>query len=287
MNPAHFILQSHRGAGDLSTDNTIEAFELGWSLGTIPEADVRTTSDGVIVAFHDGNFSRVVNGAGPDLAKRKVPETSWEELSRFDVGSWKGPQFSSHRVPRTADIFDRMRGRPERQLYLDIKDVNLRQLAREVEAAGVGPQVLLASTDYRIIREWIAMIPDGRTLLWMGTRGVEDEEILQERFGELRAAGFQAISQLQIHVFQKLAPECIRRETPDPFFPSDEFLIQTGRELERHGILFQALPWGGATEAVYWKLLDLGVRSFATDHPDVTLEALRNYKAMNTPRQST
>ena len=33
-------------------------------------------------------------------------------------------------------------------------------------------------------------------------------------------------------------------------------------------------------EAVYWKLLDLGVRSFATDHPEVTLEALRNYKPL-------
>lgn len=281
MNPANFIVQSHRGAGDLSTDNTLEAFELGWSLGTIPEADIRTTRDGVIVAFHDGDFSRVVHGIGPDLAKGKVPEISWEELSRFDVGSWKGSQFAGNRVPRVADIFARMRGRPERQLYLDIKDANLRQLASEVEAAGVGPQVLLASTDYRIIREWIAMIPDGRTLLWMGTRGVHDESILQERFRELRAAGFQAISQLQIHVFLKLAPESIRRDTPDPFFPSDEFLIQTGSELEERGILFQALPWGGATEAVYWKLLDLGVRSFATDHPDVTLDALCNYKPPN------
>jgi glycerophosphoryl diester phosphodiesterase len=52
-----FIIQSHRGAGELAPENTIEAFELGWKLGTYPEADVRTTKDGVIVAFHDNDFS--------------------------------------------------------------------------------------------------------------------------------------------------------------------------------------------------------------------------------------
>ena len=31
-----FIIQSHRGAGELAPENTIEAFELGWSLGTYP-----------------------------------------------------------------------------------------------------------------------------------------------------------------------------------------------------------------------------------------------------------
>src|SRR5688500_3272866 len=53
-----FIIQSHRGAGELAPENTIESFELAWKLGTYPEADVRTTKDGVIVAFHDANFAR-------------------------------------------------------------------------------------------------------------------------------------------------------------------------------------------------------------------------------------
>ncbi|MEY3895224.1 MAG: Glycerophosphoryl diester phosphodiesterase, partial [Verrucomicrobiota bacterium] len=40
-----FVIQSHRGAGELVPENTIEAFELGWKLGTYPEADLRTTKD--------------------------------------------------------------------------------------------------------------------------------------------------------------------------------------------------------------------------------------------------
>src|ERR1043166_6790684 len=47
------VIQAHRGAGFLAEENTLAAFELGWSLGCYAEADIRTTTDGVSVAFHD------------------------------------------------------------------------------------------------------------------------------------------------------------------------------------------------------------------------------------------
>jgi hypothetical protein len=34
---------------------------------------------------------------------------------------------------------------------------------------------------------------------------------------------------------------------------------------------------------VYWQLLDLGVASFATDHPNVILKAVRDYYAVAQP----
>jgi hypothetical protein len=63
----------------------------------------------------------------------------------------------------------------------------------------------------------------------------------------------------------------------EPFNLSRAFLRSTGEELRRNGILYQSLPWGVAEPKVYWQLLDLGVASFATDHPDVTLKAVRDY----------
>jgi glycerophosphoryl diester phosphodiesterase len=74
--PDQFVIQSHRGAGELAEENTPEAFELGWSLGTVPESDVRTTKDGVIVAFHDNNFARVVKDAsgGPEKEGHQGPD---------------------------------------------------------------------------------------------------------------------------------------------------------------------------------------------------------------------
>ncbi len=61
------VVQSHRGAGVLAEEGTLEAFELGWKLETWPEADLRATRDGVIVTFHDNTFARVVKDVSPDL----------------------------------------------------------------------------------------------------------------------------------------------------------------------------------------------------------------------------
>src|SRR4029079_18431688 len=93
---------------------------------------------------------------------------------------------------------------------------------------------------------------------------------LEKRFEELRQANFADVTQIQIHTHvidgQKLAE-------------SDQFLIDKGNEIRAHGILFQSLPYGGSSKEVYCKLLDLGVMSFATDHPDVTWQAIPEYYA--------
>jgi glycerophosphoryl diester phosphodiesterase len=92
-----FVIQAHRGAGVLAPENTVAAFELGWKLNCVPEADVRTTKDGVIVAFHDNNFARVVVGVTPEMAKERGSRTSrstscrsstWARAARAeDVGN--------------------------------------------------------------------------------------------------------------------------------------------------------------------------------------------------------
>jgi glycerophosphoryl diester phosphodiesterase len=261
-----FVIQSHRGAGELEAENTMPAFELAWSLGAIPEADLRVTKDGVIAAFHDANFRRLVKGAAPDLAKQGVKDLTWDELQKLDVGAWKGEKFAGRRVPRIVDVFAAMTGRPQRRLYLDIKEVDLKKLSNEVRAARVESQVILASTHYSIIRDWKALVPESGTLLWMG--GTEEE--LDKRLTELRRAGFAGMTQLQVHV----------RTTPTgDLIPSAAFLTQIGKESRSQDILFQTLPWGSTDPQLYWRLLDLGVASFATDHPVVTVDAVRKYYA--------
>lgn len=263
-------IQSHRGAGELAPENTLEAFELGWKMGTWPECDVRTTRDGVIVAFHDATFERVVREIPPEMAKKGVKDVTFEQLSKLDVGAWRGEKFLGRHVSRVSDVFAQMQGKPERHLYLDIKNVDLAQLASQVAQYNVGYQVVLASTDYNIIREWKKLVSKSQTLLWMGG----EEKVLRKRIEELRKMEFEGVTQLQIHVRLKSGADLA---AADPFTPSDAFLIEVGRELRPRGILYQSLPWGVADPKVYWRLLDLGIMSFATDHPDVTLEAVKKY----------
>jgi hypothetical protein len=56
------------------------------------------------------------------------------------------------------------------------------------------------------------------------------------------------------------------------------FLLNTGKEFRANGITFQTFPYT-KDPTVYAKLLDLGVMSFATDHPDVTLREIKAYYA--------
>lgn len=263
------VVQSHRGAGVLAEENTLEAFELGWKLGTYPEADLRTTKDGVIVAFHDADFSRVVKNVDPVLAKKGVEDLTFEELSKLDVGSWRGDSFVGRRVRKMSEVFSAMTGRSERHLYLDIKNVDLAQLAREVHAAHVEGQVVLASPKHEVIVAWKRLIPESGTLLWM--RGTERQ--LEARFEALEAKGFAGITQLQIHIFPNED-----KTSDEPFALRRAFIVSLGERLRAHEILFQTLPYTPDPE-VYGRLLDLGVASFATDYPDVTQKALDSYYA--------
>ena len=54
-------------------------------------------------------------------------------------------------------------------------------------------------------------------------------------------------------------------------------------ELRQHGILFQALAWDHKDPEIHWQLMDLGVASFATDYPDVVMQAIRDYYARKEP----
>ncbi len=277
MTPTNIIVQSHRGAGELAPENTIEAFELGWKLGTYPEADVRTTTDGKIVAFHDKNFERVVKDVSPELAKKGVEDLTYEELRNLDVGSWMGESFIGHHISTLDEVFTLMDGKPDRHLYLDIKKVDFPQLAELVKKHEIQNQIVLASPNQDQLVEWQKLVPESDTLLWIGGKS-EDEQ--SKKFEAAKARNFEGITQVQIHTRLTTGPEHIDRESVDPFSPSDKFMIAAGNTLREKGILFQTLPWKGSTNKTYWKLLDLGLMSFASDHPDVTRKAIVEYYAL-------
>ena len=268
----NFVIQAHRGAGVLAPENTLAAFELGWKLNCVPEADVRTTKDGVIVAFHDNDFSRVVVDVTPELAKKGVKDLTFDELQKLDVGG-------GQRVLRMSDFFKTMTGRPERRMYLDIKQVDFEQLAREVKAAGIEEQVILATPRHADIKGWKSLVPASQTLLWVGSSASDPEPALEKKLEPVRAANYGGVTQVQIHVHLRDDAQEVRRDRPNLFKESDDYLIARGEEFRNRGILYQTLPYGKGADLpeVYLKLLDLGFMSFATDHPEVTWQAVKTF----------
>lgn len=266
-----FVVQSHRGAGALSPENSLEAFAIAWKLGTVPEADLRTSRDGVIVAFHDNDFQRILPDAPPERRKQGVADLTWDELQKLDIGAWKGPDFAGQRIARMSEVYEILQQHPKRKFYIDIKNVDLEQLARESQA--VHQQLILASTQYDIIRAWKRLAPTSATLHWMG--GSEAE--LAKRLADLERTKFADITQLQIHV---------RTAEDGTLTPSPQFLLEAGEQLRKHGVVFQSLAWDRKDPEIHWELMDLGVASFATDYPDVVMQAIRDYYAQGVAADS-
>ncbi|MPV88977.1 glycerophosphodiester phosphodiesterase [Georgenia ruanii] len=75
-----FLAAAHRGGAALAPENTLAAFGLARGLGlTYLETDVRTTADGVPLAFHDATLDRVTSLRGA-LAGR-----TWAEVRHTRV----------------------------------------------------------------------------------------------------------------------------------------------------------------------------------------------------------
>jgi glycerophosphoryl diester phosphodiesterase len=266
---APFHVQAHRGAGIARPENTLESFQWSWELRVTPEADLRTTSDGVIVCFHDANLARVVSNIDETRKQLSIEKLPLSEIGLLEVGSFRGEEFAGEHVPTLASVLAEMRRQPERLLYLDIKTAQLEPLIELIREFGVERQVIFTTTHHRLIRDWKRRVPESLTLLWNG--GSEEE--LTKKLAAVRETGFEGITHLQIHVHVG------DLSAQEPFTPSSQFLHSLGEELKSRGIVFQVLPWECSDQRAYEKLLELGIESFATDYPEVTLRAVRNFRS--------
>lgn len=262
---------AHRGAGYLAPENTMEALELTWRMGGIPEVDVRTTKDGAIVMFHDKNFARILPHASEAMKKMGVEDLTYDEARRLDIGAFRGENFAGQRIVSLEDICDALRRDRRRRVVIDVKNVDFDLLAEKTE--GLHEQIILATGKDEEARHWKQTAPLSGTLLWMGLGKATDEDI-EERFKRLRALDFEGVTQLQIHV---------KFNDDGTIMPSANCLQKAGDELREHRIEFQTMPWGiGEHEDkvdYYTRLLDLGTAGIGTDRPDVAMQALDEYYA--------
>jgi glycerophosphoryl diester phosphodiesterase len=269
-----FHVQAHRGAGIAMPENTLESFQWAWNLGVTPEADLRTTRDGAIVCFHDPDLSRVVSNVEELRKKARIEDLPLAEVRALEVGSFRGPQFSGQRVPTLASVLAEMRGRPERLLYLDIKTAELEPLIAMIRKHEVERQVIFTTTHHNLIQDWKMRVPESLTLLWNG--GTQEQ--LATKLAAVRKTGFDGITHLQVHV------RVGDLSADEPFVPRIEFLKSLGEELKSRRIVFQALPWECSDQRAYEKLLALGVESFATDYPEITLQAVESFRTQDVAR---
>ncbi len=90
---------AHRGASVLYPENTMVAFKGAKELGADwIELDVQQTSDGKLIVLHDTNLKRTT---GVDI---NTWESTYDEISKLDAGSFFGKEFTGEKIPLLEDV---------------------------------------------------------------------------------------------------------------------------------------------------------------------------------------
>lgn len=92
-------LFAHRGVSSEYPENTMAAFRAAAKMKAHGiELDVQMTKDGKVVVIHDETIDRTTNGIG------YVKDFVWNQLKRFDAGSWFHPKFSRESIPLLEEV---------------------------------------------------------------------------------------------------------------------------------------------------------------------------------------
>ncbi len=250
-----YPIQLHRGGGMAVPENTLETFKWAWDRNVIPEADIRTTLDDVIVCIHDGNTERLAPNAPENLREKTISQMTLAEVKSLDVGEFRGKP--GQRIPTLDEVFLAMSQDPRRFIFLDYKSISLQRLADMVTQYNIESQVIFTSRSHNLLCLWKQLIPSSQTMMWIGG----SQTVINIKMNHLRRENFRSVTIIQFH-YHPEGEGCSL---------SDDFILDAKKELEERGIIFQVLPWQINTPQVYKKLIDMGVVSFATDYPEVLL----------------
>jgi glycerophosphoryl diester phosphodiesterase len=92
------LIVAHRGNRTYCPENSLAAFKRAVNEGAdLLETDLRVTSDGAFVCFHDRDLSRTTNGRG------KIEEMTLGDLASFRL-SHNGEVWEGERIPRLEEL---------------------------------------------------------------------------------------------------------------------------------------------------------------------------------------
>ena len=119
---------AHRGYLDKYVENTTTAFIEAAKAGAMAiETDVRLTSDGQLVCFHDASVAKMTDGTG------KIADMTYEQVEALNYDRGNGLTVSSLKIP-TLKEYLLICKQYNIRCMLDIKGYNLEESAQEAYA---------------------------------------------------------------------------------------------------------------------------------------------------------
>jgi len=264
---AHF--QAHRGGLEEVPENTLAAFRRAWSIeGAVPEVDIRTSKDGVLICLHDSTLERTTDAPNP-IKSVDVGQLTADEIRRWDAGKRFDARYEGERVPLLTELFDEMRGRSERQLYLDMKAADPGRLLTLIDEYGLRDQVIFVHGDQDTCFELSKLYPGARTMTWLSGSPRE----IERKFELAAQSDFKGLSQLQFHLRA-------RRTRPEIIYGLEtEFLEYALRTTKEAGVDLQVRPMPFDAKALR-VLLDLGICWYVADAPGKFADAIQAARAI-------
>jgi len=235
---------AHRGGAhhpDIAgLENTLAAFDHAVKLGyQYLETDVHTTSDGVLLAFHDDVLDRVTSRVGP------VSESAYVDLADALIGG-REP------IPRLPDLLEEF---PESRFNIDLKSAaTVAGLADLVERTRAHDRVCVVSFSEVRLRGFRRLV-SRRVATSYGPVGVGVSRLAPRRLAEtvLRGRG----DALQV-------PHRLRGVP----------VVTRGFVERAHAAGRPVHVWTGDDPEQMHHLLDLGVDGLMTDRTDVLRDVL-------------
>ena len=274
FDPEKIYWQAHRGGGgNEAPDNTLYAMEYGWSLGGIPEADIRVTADDEIVCLHDNCLARTTD-APAEIADEIIVKLTLETVQKYDAGRKFAEKCAGQHVPALREVFEKMQLDRSKMLYADIKNYDekffprlMNGFAKLVEQYQTASQIIVAGCDYELNCRFKKEIPEIKTMQWIGF----SPEKRMEKFLALAARDFEGLDLVQLHLY-------INENSRDNWI-YDLPLADLRTAVSILGSRLEVFPFGAFTGDAIKTLLDLGIKQFATDEPMRFSKILQKYKA--------
>ena len=250
------LVIAHRGGAGLWPENTLYAFERAAASGVdVIETDVRATSDGELVVFHDDNVNRTTDGAGP------VGALTLAELKRLDAAYRFSPDGGRSfplrgqgvTVPTLREVFDAL---PRMRFNIEPKrgaPPLAAPLCRLIRERGMTDRVLVASFTGSTLADFRRECPEIATSASTG----EVASFLSLQETGLAASYSPAMQALQV-------PE---RAGVLRLLTRDFVEAAHGRNLRVHA-------WTINDEGDMRRLVEMGVDGVMTDYPDRLLRVM-------------
>lgn len=257
-----FDVIAHKGASGEAPENTLAAIQIALDLGVdMIELDVRNTSDGEIIVFHDETLDRTTDGTG------LVHEHTLEEIKKLDAGSWFGKaKYVGEKVPTLKEALDLING--QCKVLIEIKHMDhphyhsfAEKLIDVIRQEKNGYDwIILQSYDFEYLEAAHEYDPH-----------VQTKKIM---IGEDSAPLLAFYMETKMHLGR--AKEDDRMKALNPEYHT----LSTRRVFQMHAKGFQVYTYSVNNREDMIKVLHMGVDGIITDFPSILMQVKREIQQL-------